>query len=324
MQETPAVVAPKAGSVGEHRISRRLALLFALTTAALWGTAYVAAKFALTALPPFTAAAARFVAAISLMWPVLLLSGRAERVRRGDWPLLIAAGLFQTTFYFALQYVGMQYTSASNTALIVNTRPIFVALLSAVLLHEALDWNRAAGIAVAFVGVALLTLGGAAGSFGFSAERALGDALIVLNAVSGAMGIVLLKKALVHYSPVVTAVYTTTIGTVGLIPLAVYETVSNGWPKGSALAWGAILYMAIVCTMIPYVLWYTALSRLKASETAVFLYLTPVVSVILSALLLDEPLTVWLLAGGALVILGASRAVGLLSSSDLRRPRSVD
>ena len=291
------------------RLRRRTALFFALLTATIWGTAYVGAKYALRSLPPFTAAAARFLLAVALMWLLLLLTKRAERIEKRDIPLLVATGLFQTTFFFALQYVGIGYTTAANTALIVNTRPIFVAILSALLLREALGRQKVAGILLAFAGVVVLTLGSGGEGFRLQREHALGDFLIVLNALSGALGIIMLKKMLGRYSPLSTATYSTTVGALGLVPLALYEVWREGWPAGSLLSWGAVAYMATVCTVVAYALWYSALSRLRASEMAVFLYLTPIISLILSAFLLGEAITVWLLVGGALVLVGAYRTI---------------
>ncbi len=310
MPESLAAGVLSRSKISSHgRIGRRLASLLAGTVATLWGTAYVAAKYALSTLPPFTAATARFALAMAMLWPVLLAMQRVERLDRRDLPLLVAASLFQATFYFALQYVGLQYTTASNTALIVNTRPIFVAVLSTLLLREALGTRRAMGILVAFIGVAVVVLSGSGGSPGFARQGIIGDVLILLNALSGALAIILLKKVMDRYSPLTAAVYTTTIGTIGLIPLAAWETMRRGWPAGSALSWAAVVYMALANTAVPYLLWYRALSVLKTSETAVFLYLTPVVSVILSALLLGERIGIGFMVGAALVLCGAYQTV---------------
>jgi drug/metabolite transporter (DMT)-like permease len=223
--------------------------------------------------------------------------------------VFMLGGLFQITFYLGLQYVGLNYTTAANTALIVNTRPIFVGLLSALFLRESLGRDRITGMMAAFVGVAILTLGGAGGSIYVSGQRLLGDALIVLNAISGAVGIVILKRLLGRYSPLTTAVYTATAGMLGLLPLSAYEILSSGWPRGSLLAWGAVVYMGAMCTAVAFVAWYGSLSRLQASETSVFLFLTPLISVALSAVLLGEAVTAWLLLGASLIIVGAYLAV---------------
>jgi drug/metabolite transporter (DMT)-like permease len=302
---------------------RQRALLYACLTAILWGTAYVAAKYALRALGPFTAATGRFVLGAGLLWPLLALPATrrpgdspgqvTRRIDRRDRFLVVAIGLFQVTFYFALQYVGMRYTTAANTALIVNTRPVFVALLSAVWLHEGLGRRKLAGILMAFLGVVILTLGQGGTAFGFSAGRALGDLLILLNAVSGAIAIILLKRMLGHYTPLLTAAYTTTAGALGLSVLAIIEmargTAAVAWPGGSLSSWLAVIFMAVFNTVIPYLLWYSALSELSTTETTVFLYITPLVSVLLSAVLLDEPLGIGLLIGGALILAGAYRTV---------------
>jgi len=291
-------------------------------TAVLWGTAYVAAKYALVALGPFTAAAGRFVLGAALLWPLMALAGRRSEGSRGaplqrlaskDVPLVIAIGLFQVTFYFALQYVGMRYTTAANTALIVNTRPVFVALLSATWLGERLDTAQVTGILVAFLGVALLTVGPGMNQYGLSASRALGDLLILLNAISGAVAIILLKQMLHRYTPLLTAAYTTTAGALGLLALALIELATGralGAFSSSAIgSWIAVLFMAVFNTVIPYLLWYSALSRLTTTETTIFLYLTPLISVLLSAIMLGEPVRVSLLLGGALILVGAYRTV---------------
>jgi drug/metabolite transporter (DMT)-like permease len=292
----------------------RMAILFAIIAALQFGTAYVAAKFALKGLPPFTAAASRFVLATIFLWGILILQGGPPKPRREDWKAIALAGLFQTTLYFALQYTGLGYTSASNTALIVNTRPIFVALLSTFLLGEVLGWRKVSGILVAFAGVALLITGGSLNNLSLSGTHLFGDALILLNAISGAIGLIYNKQVLKHLPVLPTAVYATTIGTLGLIPLAGYEIATRGFPQGSLTSLGAVVYMSIFCSTIPYLFWYTALSRLEASQTAVFLFFVPIVSVVFSFLILREPLTIYLVIGAVLVLSGAyltSRTNGL-------------
>lgn len=298
LPEIPAAAAKKTG------IDWRAAF-FAMIAVAQFGTAYVAAKFALRELSPFTAATARFVLASAMLWGILMVRGGLPRPRQEDWKALILAGLFQTTLYFALQYTGLGYTSASNTALIVNTRPIFVALLSTFLLGERLGWHKVGGIVMAFAGVVILVTEGSLSSFSFSSSHAFGDILILLNAVSGAIGLIYNKRVLNHLQILPTIVYSTTVGTLGLIPLAGYEIATRGFPLGSLTSWGAVVYMAIFCSTIPYLFWYTALSRLEASQTAVYLFFVPIISVILSFLILGEDLTVYLVLGALLVLIGA-------------------
>jgi drug/metabolite transporter (DMT)-like permease len=283
----------------------RLAIFFALVAVAQFGTAYVAAKLALRELPPFTAATGRFMLSSAILWGILLAQGGPPKPHREDWKALTVAGLFQTTFYFALQYTGLGYTSASNTALIVNARPIFVALLSVFLLHERLGWRKAGGIVVAFAGVVLLITEGSLSTFSLSSSHAFGDALILLNAISGAIGLIFNKRALNHLRVLPTITYTTTVGTLGLIPLAGYEIATYGFRQGTLTSWGAVIYMSIFCSTVPYLFWYTALSRLEASQTAVFLFFVPIISVILSFFILGESVTVYLVIGAVLVLSGA-------------------
>ena len=232
-------------------------------------------------------------------------AGQAAPAPGEDWRTLAIAGIFQTTLYFAFQYTGLGYTSASNTAVIANSRPIFVALLSAVLLAEPLRRSRVLGIITAFIGVLLLTTDGKLDTLSFSSTHAFGNFLIVLNAISGAIGLVYNKKTLSRLPVLPVIVYSTTIGAVGLLPLAALELREIGIPHVSLTAWGGVIYLAIFCSTIPYLFWYSALARLEAAQTAVFLFFVPVISVILSVVLLGERLTVYFVFGALLVLVGA-------------------
>jgi len=291
-------IAPQEGQRGR-------AFLYALIATLLFGTAYVGAKVVLRELPPFTAAASRFVISTVILWTILLARGKPPRPRGDDWKTLAIAGIFQTTLYFAFQYTGLGYTSASNTAVIANSRPIFVALLSAVLLAEPLRRGRVLGIIIAFGGVLLLTTDGRISSLSFSSTHAFGDFLIVLNAMSGAVGLVYNKKTLSRLPVLPVIVYSTTVGAAGLLPLAALELRKIGVPHVSLTAWGGVIYLAIFCSTIPYLFWYSALARLEAAQTAVFLFFVPVVSVILSVVLLGEHISVYFVIGALLVLAGA-------------------
>ena len=113
-------------------------IVWAAGAAVLWGTSYIAAKFVVQSVPPFTAAGFRFLVVAIVALGLAAVTGQWQKVERGDWPYLALAGLFQTTFYFALQYAGIGMTTAVNTSVIVNSRSIFVVILSYLVLHEVL------------------------------------------------------------------------------------------------------------------------------------------------------------------------------------------
>lgn len=284
----------------------RQVILWATTASMLWGASYVAAKYSVGYVPPFTAAAFRFAVVALCSLPLLWLTGKVQRIERTAWPDLIKVGLFQTSFYFALQYAGIKLTTASNTSVIVNVRPVFAAILSAFVLHETLSGRKLAGVLTAFVGVVILSTGGSLGSLSLRSSHLLGDLLILLNAISGAIGLVVNKRVLTRFRPFPAMVYTQTIGAIGLLPFAALETIRLGaLPRAPALPWLMLAMQGIFSTVLAHILWNRALARLEASRASVFIYIAPLTTSILSWLLLREPLGLPFALGALLVLLGA-------------------
>jgi len=286
-----------------HVDSRTFA--FAVIAPSLWATSFLAAKFAVSSIPPLTAAAFRFLLVAAVLWLMLWLFHQSQPVSWRDVPLLALTGLFQTTFYFALQYSGLTVTTASNGAILVNTRPIFVALIAILFLHETFGRTEAMGIAVAFGGVMLITVQSSGPRLGLTSDHLLGDLLLLLNAISGAVGLILTKRVLFSFKPLTALVYTNSCGALGLLPFAAWELAHGAnVTSSSAAPWLVLIYQAVFTTVIAHLLWNTALAKVKASWAAVFLYITPVVAIVLSWIILGEPLTWPLMLGTALVITG--------------------
>lgn len=265
----------------------------------LMGTAYVGAKFALRVTGPFTTAFFRFAIANLIMWPVLLLFKRNQRIRKEHVGLLVLHALFHTTLFFALQYTGMQYTSTANTALLTNTRPIILALLAVIFLKERFTLVQWGALGLAFLGVFIILRDPQANVM---PHHLRGDFLIFLDAVSGALGIMFLKQLLAHYRPFTILTYQATIGMLGLLPLALFETGGNLFVN--EIGWGPIIYLAVVLTIGSQVLLNNGLSRLPVATSGVYLFIIPVLSVIYAYFLLDEPITWRLVVGGLLILAG--------------------
>jgi len=279
---------------------------WAATASILWGTSYLAAKSVVQWLPPLTAATARFLMVAVLLCLAMVLGRKYQPVARGDWVWLMLAGLFQTSFYFALQYAGITMTTASNTSVIVNVRPVFAAIFSALLLHEALSRRKILGIVMAFAGVWLLSTKGSLSALSFGSQHMVGDSLVLLNAVSGGIGLVINKRVLDKYRPFPALVYVQTFGAIGLLPFAAVEIAQHGGiPPTPVTPWLLLLYQAVLSTIIAHWLWNKALARLEASRVAVFIYLAPLTTTVMSFFLLDEAIGLPFVIGALLVLSGA-------------------
>ena len=191
------------------------------------------------------------------------------------------------------------------TAWIVATIPIFTALLGWLFLKEKLGIIRVIGIVVASLGVLLVVSKGdlaslAAGRFGTP-----GDFLILTSAVNWAVFSVLSRRGLASHPPARMMFYVMLLGWIfawvwifGAGP-GITE-IPHLTPSG----WASLLFLGIFGSGLAYIAWYDALKVLPASQLGVFIYIEPLVTMIVAASLLSEAVTAAAVIGGAVTILG--------------------
>lgn len=293
---------------GPLRVSPRdLALLVASNL--VWGASYVVARSVLDTTPPLVLAFARsLVAALALPLLLGLLRGRREeiprRLSRADVRELAAMGLIGLGVSRVLYYEGLARSTAQDAALIINLEAVFTAVGAAWLLGQHLRSVQWLGVLAACAGGVLLVLPSGAG--GQAAARSLGNALMVGAAAAEAAGTLLGARAMRRLSGLQVTAYGTYWGTLFLLAPAWWQWRAAGgdlsWlTPGNVLG---LLYLSLAATVLAYTLWYHALARVPAGSAATFLYLQPLVGVLLAAVLLHSWPTALALVGGGLVLLG--------------------
>lgn len=297
----PAFVA--AGTAAGRSVVRAKRALLAVGPIAalvlaglLWGTADVAGKLALVAIPPATLAALRFAVALAIVWPLARWRGGRMPPMRITAPL----GLLGVALTFLLQNLGLDRTSAANASLLQGAVPALTLALAAVVLRERLGPRRVAAVGVAMAGVAAVTLsgGGAVGMPG------VGDAMVLASTACFAAFVVLGRRAFPDYGTLPVLAGMTAWGLAALLPVAAVES----WFARPALPGpdqvALVLYLGAGCSALTYALWGYALRHLEAGRAATFDALIPVVGIAAAAVVLREDLVVWHLVGGALVVVG--------------------
>ena len=267
----------------------------------LWGTADVAGKLALVAIPPATLAALRFGVALVLLWPLARWRGGARAPLRITLPL----GVLGVALTFLLQNLGLARTTATNASLLQGAAPAVTLLLAALVLGEGLGRRRVAAVAAAMAGVVVVSMGGG----GAMRPPGMGDVLVLASTGCFAAFVVLGRRAFPVYGtlPVLTGM--AAWGTAALLPAAAVES----WltrpaaigPEQLAL----VLYLGVGCSALTYGLWGYALRHIEAGRAATFDTLIPVVGIMAAVLVLREAPLVWHLVGGALVVAGVWLAV---------------
>lgn len=267
----------------------------------LWGTADVAGKLALEAIPPAMLAALRFGVALAILWPLARWRGGARVPARVTAPL----GLLGVALTFLLQNLGLDRTTATNASLLQGAAPVLIVLLAAVALGENLGPRRLAAIGLAVAGVAAVTL---PGSDGLHAAGP-GDVLVLASAGCFAAFVVMGRRAFPVYGTLPVLAGMAAWGTAALLPLALLESWQAGPPIVGPEHAALVLYLGAGCSALTYGLWGYALRHLEAGCAAAFDTLIPVVGLTAAVLVLREAPLIWHGVGGTLVVAGVWLAV---------------
>lgn len=271
-----------------------------VATMIFWGLSFVATKVALESIPTFTLVFIRFSLAALIF--LLLRKGRKwPAFKRKDHVKMVLLALFEPGLYFIFETIGLQYTSAPKTALIIATIPVVVLVLSAVMLGERSGGTNIAGIILSFGGIALLVVGDP--EFSWSLEGSLlGDLLIGGAVVSASLYMIFARDLGRTYSSVEITFVQIVYGALFFCLPFVWELSSSAWPVVTLRSSVAAIYLTVFATVGAFLCYNFALSQVPASRAAVFVNGIPVVTAIGAWVLLDERLTVIQAGGGGLVL----------------------
>jgi drug/metabolite transporter (DMT)-like permease len=276
----------------------------AFLAVAFWGASFVATKLVLRELSPITVIILRFALGLGALIFIVHLKQAWAFVSLRDLGWFLFLGFNGIFLHQLLQVNGLVSTSATNTGWMVALIPIFTALLGWLLLGESFVPVQVMGLALAVVGTLLVISRGEfePGTIGLPATR--GDLLVFLSAPNWAIFSVLSKRLLSRYPPSYTMAVTMGLGWLMLLPLFV---AAAGWrelPGLSLPGWAGLIFLGLFCSGLAYVFWYDALEAAGAGQVASFLYLEPLVTLIVAMFLLEERPRIGTLMGGGLILTG--------------------
>ena len=219
-------------------------------------------------------------------------------VKRNWWKLLLSGGCIGVNWI--LLFEAYRFTTVATATLCYYLQPVIVVLGSALVLKEKLSIRKLLCVLVAILG--MIPVSGVLESI-----PTAGEVTGILLATGAALlyGInILTNKTMQGLSPFDMTIFCMITATLTLLP---YTLLTEGW---SAIVWEPqslllLLVVGIIHTGVAYALYYSALEKMKAQEVAIYGYIDPICAILLSALLLSEPLTVGIVIG-AVMILGAT------------------
>jgi drug/metabolite transporter (DMT)-like permease len=288
--------------VSKSKIFPYLGVLFAVI---VWGASFIATKLGVRDVTPITVVWLRFGMGVVILGIAVIVRKEFALPAKNEWGYFALLGFLGITWHQWLQSTGLQTSQASTTAWIVATTPIFMALLGWLFLKEKLTWLQVGGIALATFGVLLVVSNGALSSiFSGNFGAAPGDYLIMLSAPNWAIFSALSRRGLKKHPAARMMLY---VMGFGWLFSSVLFFGGGNWgeiAKLSRESWIGVLFLGIFCSGFAYIAWYGALQAIAASKVGAFLYLEPLVAVVVAAVILAEPITWVSLGGGAVILLG--------------------
>jgi O-acetylserine/cysteine efflux transporter len=285
-------------------VIRPLHLVVFLLIAMIWGFNFAVAKIGLAQLPP--------IMMMALRWGLVgLLLAPFVKPPRGRWRQVFMVSFTLGFVHFALMFTGLQRLDAATAAIAIQLQVPFAALLAAVFFNDKLGWRRALGMAIAFIGVAIVA----------GEPRLTGSyvplALVIVAACIWSVANVQIKKI----GEVDGMMLNAWVGVFAAPQLALASLVleEGQWAALAAADWRAamaVVYQAVLVVIVGYGGWYWMLHRYAVNQVMPFTLLVPGIGVLSGVLVLGETLTLPLIVGGLLTVIG----VGVIT---IIRPKLV-
>jgi len=284
--------------------TRLLAYIEVSFAVVIWGASFIATKVTLAYISPITIVWLRFAMGVVILGITVALRRQFALPNKNEWGYFALLGFLGITLHQWLQSNALITSEASTTAWIVSTTPVFMALLGWLVLKEGLGWVRISGILLAFTGVLIVVSDGDITSISIGKFGAPGDVLILISAVNWAVFSTLSRRGLKSYPASLMMFYVMFLGWIFTSLLFIPSTGWSEIPRLTLNGWIGILFLGIFCSGLAYIAWYDALQALSAAQTGVFLYMEPLVAVVVAAIVLGEAITGASLVGGGIILFG--------------------
>ena len=284
---------------------RRIDVYVLLLLAAIWGSSFLFIRLAVGDFGPIALSGMRtLIAGVALM-PLLLWRNKIVMIRT-YWRSIIIVGLFNSALPFIFFNFATMTLPAGTMSIINALTPLWGAAIAWVWLKDTLPPLRMLGLMVGFAGILVLVWDKL--SFNDTASTyavIAGVAAPIFYGIAASYT----KKYLMDADPIATAAGSLIAAGIVLLPFTLYM-----WPTEpiSGNAWAALVGLGLLCTAIAYVLYYRLLIRVGPPRAMTVTFLIPVFGVLWGWLFLDESITLRIVLGGGVILLGTGLATGFV------------
>lgn len=287
----------------DARSSGSIAYLLVAISALCWSGNHILGRAIAGHVPPLAISAVRWLLPAIVLWPFARpYLARDWPAMREHWKLLLFLGIIGGALFGAMQYIGLQYTTAINVSVLNSLAPVLIGVAGVALFRDRLTARQILGIAVSSAGVLVIISKAsltAIGNLGFN----WGDLIILFNMVMWAVYSACLRlRPPLHWLSFTFTI--AVISGVATLPFWILEHMGGLTLQPTLLTVGALAYVSIFPSLVAYACWNRGVELIGANRAGVFLHLVPLYSALLAGLLLGELLMPYHVAGFLLILSG--------------------
>lgn len=245
----------------------------------------------------------RVLGATILFW-VISLFFKSQQIEKKDRLTILKCGLFGMGINIAAFISGLDYSTPINSSILIIITPIFVVILSYFIFKNKINSFKIIGIFLGFIGAIILIINADMTS-SIGRNIPLGNFLFIINSISYAYYLIIVKPMAEKYDLITLFKWLFLIGLIFNFPLGIKQFMLVEWtnlPLYDAIL--PMLYVVICTTFMTYFLNGYALTRLKSSEVAVFVYLQPVIGVTYAIYSKSDVLSTTVIVASILIFTG--------------------
>lgn len=251
----------------------------------LYGANYTIAKFVMPDyIKPFAFIFLRVSGAL-LFFMILHFFFSREKVEKEDYFRLFLSGMFGVAINMLMFFKGLNLTYPINASLIMITTPILVFALATIFLKERIAWYKIVGLGMGLFG-AFLIIGGK--NFNFSTTTAIGDFMVLINAISYSIYLTIVKPLMKKYQAITVIKWVFFFGFFPVLFFSYNEVQEIAWYSFTNTVWLSLAFVVIGVTMGTYLLNIYGLSKLNSSVVGVYIYLQPILATFFAWIFLGE------------------------------------
>lgn len=263
--------------------------------ALMWGSSFLLIAIGVEHLDPGVVAGGRLAFGVAAL---LAFPAARTLIPRAEWGRIASLGVVWMALPFLLFPIAEQWVDSSIAGVVNSALPIFAALVALALVRRPPRAVMAVGLSIGFIGVLLVS----GPSLSGGGREAFGIALLVIAVMSYGVAVNVAVPLQQRYGSLPMVLHMEIAGLIFVLPFALFGLTRSEFDTGSILA---VMALGIFGTGLAFGLYTRVLGKLGATRASIVTYFFPVVAVILGATFRDEPVTLLMIAGTALILVGA-------------------